>query len=55
VRVAVDGAGEHEIILDEGTVETPRGAFSMVAATPGPWTDWPAGAMPPYRLGFRKA
>ncbi len=55
VRVAVDGAGEREITLDEGTVETPRGAFSLVAASPGPWTDWPVEQRPPYRFGFRRA
>lgn len=54
VRVAVDGVGEREVILDEAAVETPRGAFAMVAATPGPWTDWPADGKPPYRFGFRR-
>ncbi len=54
VRVAVEGVGEREVILDEGTFETSRGAFSMVAATPGPWTDWPENSRPPYRFGFRK-
>lgn len=55
VRVAVEGAGEHEVILDEGAVTTPRGSFTLVAATPGPWTDWPEGAKPPYRFGFKRA
>ena len=55
VRVAVEGAGEREVILDEAATETPNGAFTMVAATPGPWTDWPADAKPPYRFGFRRA
>jgi hypothetical protein len=55
VRVSVEGVGEREVILDEGAVETPRGAFALVAASPGPWTDWPEGALPPYRLGFRRA
>jgi hypothetical protein len=54
VRVAVEGVGEREVTLDEGTFETARGAFSMVAATPGPWTDWPENSRPPYRFGFRK-
>ncbi|WP_395645124.1 hypothetical protein [Terricaulis sp.] len=55
VRINVEGVGEREVILGEGVVETPRGDFSMVAATPGPWTDWPEGAKPPYRFGFRRA
>lgn len=54
VRVAVDGAGEREVILDEAAIETPRGSFALVAALPGPWTDWPQGAMPAYRFGFRR-
>jgi hypothetical protein len=54
VRVSVEGAGEHEAILGEAAVETPRGSFALVAASPGPWTDWPDGAMPPYRLGFSR-
>jgi hypothetical protein len=55
VRVNVEGVGEREVILDEGAVETPHGAFTLAAASPGPWTDWPEGALPPYRLGFRRA
>lgn len=55
VRVNVEGVGEREVTLDEGVVETPRGNFRMVVATPGPWTDWPEGAKPPYRFGFRRA
>lgn len=54
VRVAIEGAGEREVILDEAAVETPRGSFALVAASPGPWTDWPEGAKPPYRFGFRR-
>ena len=54
VRVAIEGVGEREVILDEGAFEAPRGAFSMVAVTPGPWTDWPENSRPPYRFGFRK-
>jgi hypothetical protein len=55
VRVAVEGVGEREVILEEAATETPNGAFAMIAATPGPWTDWPADAKPPYRFGFRRA
>lgn len=54
VRVNVEGVGEREVILDEGVVETPRGSFTMVAASPGPWTDWPENARPAYRFGFRR-
>jgi hypothetical protein len=54
VRVAIEGVGEREVILDEAATETPRGSFALVAASPGPWTDWPEGAQPPYRLGFRR-
>lgn len=55
VRVNVEGVGDREVTLGEAAAETPRGNFSMVAATPGPWTDWPEGAKPPYRFGFRRA
>lgn len=54
LRVAVDGVGEREITLDEEAAQTPRGAFALVAVSPGPWTDWPEGARPPYRFGFRR-
>lgn len=54
VRVNVEGVGEREVTLGEGVAETPRGNFTMVAATPGPWTDWPEGAKPPYRFGFKR-
>jgi hypothetical protein len=54
LRVAVEAAGEREITLGEAAVETPRGSFALVAALPGPWTDWPEGAKPPYRFGFRR-
>lgn len=54
VNVNVEGVGEREVTLGEGVVETPRGNFTLVAATPGPWTDWPEGARPPYRFGFHK-
>lgn len=55
LRVAVEGVGEREITLDEVAVETARGSFALVAALPGPWTDWPRTARPPYRFGFRRA
>lgn len=55
VRVTVEGVGEREVILDEAAVETPHGSFALVAASPGPWTDWPEGQRPAYRLGFRRA
>lgn len=54
VRVNVEGVGEREVILDEPAVATPHGSFAMGAALPGPWTDWPEGAKPPYRFGFRR-
>jgi len=54
VRVAVEGAGEHEVILDEPAVQTEKGAFALVAVSPGPWTDLPQDAVP-YRFGFRRA
>lgn len=54
LRVAVEGAGEHEVTLDEDAVQTPRGAFTLVAVSPGPWTDWPQDQRTPYRFGFRK-
>ena len=54
VRVAVEGAGEREVILDEPAIDTPRGAFALVAVSPGPWTDWPQNSRPPYRFGFRR-
>jgi hypothetical protein len=53
VHVNIEHVGEREVILDEGAVETPHGSFSLVAASPGPWTDLPQGAVP-YRFGFRK-
>lgn len=54
LRVAVEGAGEHEVTLDEAAVQTPRGAFALVAVSPGPWTDWPEEQRPSYRFGFRR-
>lgn len=54
LRVAVDGAGEHEVTLGEAAVQTPRGAFALVAVSPGPWTDWPQELRPAYRFGFRR-
>lgn len=55
LRVIVNGVGEREIILDEAPVETPRGSFALVAVSPGRWTDWPEGAKPAYRFGFRRS
>lgn len=55
LRVAVEGVGEREITLDEAAVQTPRGAFTLVAVSPGPWTDWPEQQRTPYRFGFRRA
>jgi hypothetical protein len=54
LRVAVEGAGEHEVTADEAAVQTPRGAFALVAVSPGPWTDWPEEQRPAYRFGFRR-
>lgn len=54
LRVSIEGAGEHVVILDEPATQTPRGAFTLVAVSPGPWTDWPEGAKPPYRFGFKR-
>ncbi len=55
LRVAVEGAGEHEIIAGEGQAQTPRGAFELVAVSPGPWTEWPQEQRTPYRFGFKRA
>ncbi len=55
LRVSVEGAGEHEITLDETGVTTPRGSFTLAAVSPGPWTDWPEDQRTPYRFGFRKS
>jgi hypothetical protein len=55
LNVAVEGVGEREITLGEDAVQTPRGAFQLVAVSPGPWTDWPEDAMPAYRFGFKRA
>jgi hypothetical protein len=55
VRVNIEGVGEREVILDEAATQTPRGSFAMVAALPGPWTDWPESQRPPYRFGFRRS
>jgi hypothetical protein len=55
LRVNVEGVGEREVIADEGVVETARGNFSLVAVSPGPWTDWPEDQRTPYRFGFRRA
>lgn len=55
LRVNVDGVGDREIADDASAAQTPRGAFSLVAISPGPWTDWPEGAKPGYRFGFRRS
>ena len=55
LRVNVEGVGERELTLDEDAIETPHGAFALVAVSPGPWTDWPEGALPAYRFGFSRA
>lgn len=55
VRVAVEGAGEFEISAGEATIQTAKGAFEIVAVSPGPWTDWPQEQRPPYRFGFKRA
>jgi hypothetical protein len=55
VRVNIEGVGEREVILDEAAIETPRGSFALVAASPGPWTDWPEDQRPAYRFGFRRS
>ena len=55
LRVNVEGVGEREIVDDGGAMQTPRGALALVAISPGPWTDWPEGAKPAYRFGFRRS
>lgn len=55
LRVAVEGVGDVEIADDtDAPTQTPRGAFVLVAISPGPWTDLPQGTVP-YRFGFRRA
>lgn len=54
LRVAIEGVGEREITDNEEGVQTPRGAFVLAVVSPGTWTDWPEGAKPPYRFGFRR-
>jgi hypothetical protein len=55
LRVNVEGVGERELTRDEDAIETPHGAFALIAVSPGPWTDWPEGALPAYRFGFSRA
>lgn len=55
LRLNVDGVGEREISDNAEGLQTPRGNFALVAISPGPWTDWPEGAKPGYRFGFRRA
>ena len=53
LRVRVDVSGSPaELTLDEPLM-TPYGSVTLVAVSPGPWTDWPEGARPAYRFGFR--
>lgn len=55
LRVNVEGVGEREITAEEtDAVQTPRGSFTLVAISPGPWTDWPQERRPPYRFGFKR-
>lgn len=55
LRVAIDGVGEREITDDGAAIQTPNGAVTLAAISPGPWTDWPQDQRTPYRFGFRKA
>lgn len=56
LRVNVEGVGDVEITDNaEAPVQTPRGAFALVAISPGPWTDWPQEQRSSYRFGFRRA
>ena len=51
-RLAISG----RVASDSGSGEgAGTGPASLVAISPGPWTDWPEGAKPPYRFGFRRA
>lgn len=54
LRIAIEGVGEREIEDNEQGIQTPRGNFALAAISPGPWTDWPEGAKPGYRFGFRR-
>lgn len=51
LRIALSGS-PLELTLDEPLM-TPYGSVTLVAVSPGPWTDWPEGARPAYRFGFR--
>lgn len=53
LKVEIEGVGERELTLDEAAIETSRGRLALVAASPGPWTDWPEHERPAYRFGFR--
>ncbi len=55
LRVAVEGVGEREISDDLEGLQTPHGAFTLAAVSPGPWTDWPPEQRTPYRFGFKRA
>lgn len=53
LRLRVELSGSPlELTLDEPLM-TPYGAVTLVAVSPGPWTDWPEAQRPPYRFGFR--
>ncbi len=54
LRVHIEGVGEREITDSAEVVQTPCGAFQLVAVSPGSWTDWPQDQRPPYRFGFRR-
>jgi hypothetical protein len=53
LRLGVDLSGTAlELTLDEPLM-TPYGSVTLVAVSPGPWTDWPQGSRPAYRFGFK--
>lgn len=54
LRVSVEGVGDVDVIDNGEAVQTPRGAFALVAVSPGPWTDWPEQRRPGYRFGFSR-
>lgn len=55
LRVDIEGVGRRELSLDGFPVETPHGALTLVAVSPGPWAGWPQDRLPPYRFGFSKS
>jgi hypothetical protein len=54
LRVAVEGVGEFDVSDDGGATGTDKGAFQLVAVSPGAWTDFPEAQRPPYRFGFKR-